>query len=141
MLVELIPKVFIPFHSQPVEVTLSVVITRQLQKSEQLFLWGMLKEVGIPAAAASPSVSTVVSLSPQTFGAEAVYAFRDFQSLLLMHGTEDDMFPIQTAHTIYEFAHDPKELLLFKGANHDLDEAAPEVFTTIRDWILSNMKV
>jgi pimeloyl-ACP methyl ester carboxylesterase len=89
----------------------------------------------IQAAAASPSVSTVVSLCPQTVGAEAVDAFRDTQSILLIHGTADSLFPVQAAKTIYEYAHDPKKILLYDNANHDLDQVGPEVFTTIRDWI------
>jgi alpha/beta superfamily hydrolase len=96
--------------------------------------------VAIQAAAASPFVSTVVSLSPQTFGAEAVDAFREQQSILLIHGTADVMFPIRAASTIYDCAHDPKKIILYKGANHNLDEAAPEVFIEIRDWIQNKMK-
>ncbi len=95
----------------------------------------------IQAAAASPYVSTVISLSPQTLGAEAVDAFRSKQSILLIHGSADHMFPIKAAYTIYEYAHDPKKILLFQGANHDLDEVAPEVFITIRDWVQKNVHV
>jgi alpha/beta superfamily hydrolase len=91
--------------------------------------------VAIQGAAASPFISTVVSLSPQTLGTDAVESFRETQSLLLMHGTAGVGGEHQPISSIYEYAHDPKKIMIFRGANQNLDEAAPEVFTTIKEWL------
>jgi len=37
---------------------------------------------------------------------------------LLVHGTEDDVVPIQDAHDIFQKANDPVELIEIKGASH-----------------------
>jgi uncharacterized protein len=37
---------------------------------------------------------------------------------LLVHGTEDDVVPIQDSHDIFARANQPKELVELKGANH-----------------------
>jgi alpha/beta superfamily hydrolase len=89
----------------------------------------------IQAAAASPFISTVVSLSPQVIGTEAVDAFRETQSLLLIHGTADVIRTADGSSHIYEYAHEPKKIILYKGANHNLDEAAPQIFQTVKQWL------
>jgi hypothetical protein len=89
----------------------------------------------IQAAAASPFVSTVVSLSPQAFGTEAVDAFRETQSILLVHGTADDETSPNDTSTIFEFARNPKKVIFYKGARHNLDEAAPEVYRVVKEWL------
>jgi alpha/beta superfamily hydrolase len=93
----------------------------------------------IQAAAASPYISTVVSLSPQSFGTDAVDAFREKQSILLIHGTGDKKLSADGSSNIYEYAHEPKKIILYKGATHNLDEAAPEIFKTVKQWL--QMKV
>lgn len=37
---------------------------------------------------------------------------------LLVHGTEDDVVPIQDSHDIFSKAHEPKKSIEIKGANH-----------------------
>jgi alpha/beta superfamily hydrolase len=91
--------------------------------------------VAIQAAVASPFISTVIALSSQFMGTDVVGSFRDSQSLLLIHGTADEKYPFIDSSHIFDSAHDPKKIILYKGAHHDLDEAAPEVFRTVKDWI------
>ncbi len=89
----------------------------------------------IRAAAASSYISTVVSLSPQTFGTDAVDSFREKQSILFINGTNDTYENVKPAQALYEYSHEFKKILLYKGANHNLDEAAPEIFRTVKEWL------
>jgi len=86
----------------------------------------------IQAAAASPLVSTVVSLSTYIFGTEAVRDFRETQSLFVI---ENDDSPIPIFDSIFDQAHEPKVLLHMKESSHDFNEAAPEVYFAIKDWL------
>lgn len=89
----------------------------------------------IQAAAASPFVSTVISLAPQSFGTDAVNDFRETQSLLLIHGNKDTHNFSKNTSVIFECAHDPKKIIVYKDAGHNLDEAAPEVYRTVKEWL------
>ncbi len=89
----------------------------------------------IQVAAATPSISTVVSLSPQMFGSHAVDHFRHNQSILVMYGTDDMRQSVESSSTLFRYAHDPKKIIYYKGARHNLDEAAPEVFRTVKEWL------
>jgi pimeloyl-ACP methyl ester carboxylesterase len=40
------------------------------------------------------------------------------QALLVVHGTQDPIVPVARARSVYQAAHDPKELLLVQGAGH-----------------------
>jgi dienelactone hydrolase len=92
--------------------------------------------VVIAAAARCPVVRTVVALSPQSMGAEAVGTLGPRCSLLIAHGTEDQVIPLRAATHVYEAATEPKELLLCEGAGHVLDEVAEELHRRVRAWIL-----
>lgn len=41
--------------------------------------------------------------------------------LLVIHGDEDDLVPLENAHCIYEKANEPKRLEIIEGGNHSLD--------------------
>jgi esterase/lipase len=49
-------------------------------------------------------------------------------SILLIHGTDDDVLPSTCASYVYNKASNPKRIILFEGAKHGLDEAAEEVY-------------
>jgi hypothetical protein len=40
---------------------------------------------------------------------------------------------------VYSIAHQPKQLKLFKGANHGLDSVANEVYELVRTWIIEHL--
>ncbi|WNG33342.1 alpha/beta hydrolase [Archangium minus] len=95
--------------------------------------------VMIDAGAQSPWVTTVVGLSPQSYGTEAVSELHP-RSLLLVHGRSDAVLPPSCSLSIYERARGRKELELIPGAGHVLDEAAERVFTRVRDWLLRELR-
>jgi uncharacterized protein len=60
---------------------------------------------------------------------------------LLIHGTEDDVVPIQDSHDIYAKANQPKQLVELKGASHVFagDFTAPMVENVVK-WLRSQWK-
>lgn len=94
----------------------------------------------IAAAAAEPVVKTVVALSTQSCGAEdAAARLAPRCSLLLLHGRSDWTVRHESARHVYSLARQPKELVVFDGAGHSLDEAAPEVYDVTREWLLTRL--
>ena len=90
--------------------------------------------VVIAAGAASDHVKGVVSLSPQTYGAGMAGQLAP-RKLLVAHGKADTRLPFSCALQIYEWAKEPKELALFEGAEHRLEECRDELETLLSAWI------
>ena len=95
--------------------------------------------VVIQAAAASPLARTVVALSTQGYGADPVTALAPRCSILLVHGTADEILAPRNAEYVYQLAGEPKRLVLLEGARHGLDEAAEEVYRVIGGWIRAEL--
>jgi len=98
--------------------------------------------VVIKAAAALPNiVRTVITLATQSYGAvEAVSQLGQEEcSILLIHGTHDDvLWPICSSH-VYNKANEPKHIILLEGAGHGLEEAAGEIYQTTHRWLLGHL--
>jgi len=90
--------------------------------------------VVIAAGATSPHIKGVVSLSPQTYGAGMAGQLAP-RKLLVAHGKADTRLPFSCALQIYDWARDPKELVLFEGAEHRLEECREELETLLASWI------
>jgi len=97
--------------------------------------------VVIKAAAALPNIiRTVVTLSTQSYGAvESVSQLGQGCSILLIHGTDDDVLSPICSSYIYNKASDPKHIILFEGVKHGLEEAAEEIHRTIYQWLLEHL--
>jgi pimeloyl-ACP methyl ester carboxylesterase len=98
--------------------------------------------VVIKAAAVSTNiVKTVVTLATQSYGAvEPVSELgQKGCSILLIHGTDDDVLSPTCSSYIYSKASNPKHMILFEGARHGLDEAADEIYRTIYQWLLDHL--
>ena len=90
--------------------------------------------VVIAAGTLTDQVVAVVSLSPQTYGAQgAVYVSP--RPLLLVHGLADTRLPPSCARQIYQWADEPKELVFYPGAEHGLRECKGELHDLLRRWI------
>lgn len=95
--------------------------------------------VVIQAAAAAPeTITTVVTLAAQAYGAEVVRDLRD-TPLLLIHGTADEILSSTSSTYIHDIADTEKELLLIDGARHNLDEASKEVYGAVQDWLIEHV--
>jgi alpha/beta superfamily hydrolase len=96
--------------------------------------------VVIRAAAASEAVKTCVAMSTQTYGAEPAADLGPRCSLLLAHGTADEILPHRCSEYVYRIARQPKSLLLKHGARHGLDEWADELPGILREWIHAELR-
>ena len=98
--------------------------------------------VVIKAAAALPNiVRTVVTLATQSYGAvESVSQLgQEGCSILLIHGTDDDiLWPICSSYVYNKTCH-PKRILLLEGAGHGLEEAADDIYQTTYRWLLEHL--
>ena len=90
--------------------------------------------VVIAGAAFSDHVAGVVSLSPQTYGAQGAGILSP-TPLLVVHGKADTRLPFSCAVAIHDWAKEPRELVLYEGAEHRLDECRNELMDLLREWI------
>ena len=90
--------------------------------------------VAIGVARYSTHVRAVAAMSSQSHGAEDVVLLSP-RPLLLVHGGRDGVIPVDTAHTIYGWAFEPKRLELFADADHGLRECRQEVMALLLDWL------
>lgn len=90
--------------------------------------------VVINAGANSDAVVGVAALSSQTYGADAVGDLSP-RSLLLLHGSADEVLPDACSRLLYEKAGEPKELHLYPGCGHGLDACRDEVDATLLEWL------
>ncbi len=90
--------------------------------------------VVIAAGAASDAVVAVAALSSQTRGTEAVASLSP-RPLLLVHGTDDEVLPAACSRDIHAPAREPKELVLYPGCRHGLDECREALDRDLAGWL------
>ena len=90
--------------------------------------------VVIAAGAVSRHIAGVVSLSPQTYGANMAGLVSP-RPILVVHGKADTRLPYSCGMQIHEWANDPKRLVLYEGAEHRLEECREELADLLREWI------
>ncbi|WP_342349682.1 alpha/beta fold hydrolase [uncultured Nitrospira sp.] len=54
---------------------------------------------------------------------------------LLVHGTEDDVVPLQDSLDIFERANEPKQLEQIEGADHMFSEHTPDMIKVVHKWV------
>jgi dienelactone hydrolase len=90
--------------------------------------------VVITAGALHEHVAGVVALAPQTYGARLAGQLAP-RPLLVVHGKADTRLPYTCGVQIYDWAQEPKQLVLYEGAEHRLDECAAELDQLLTQWI------
>jgi esterase/lipase len=90
--------------------------------------------VVIAAGATSKAVIAVAALSSQTRGTEAAYLLSP-RPLLLIHGTTDEVLPDICSRDIHQRAREPKELILYPGCGHGLDECRDALDRDLLAWL------
>lgn len=93
--------------------------------------------VAIIVGTVCPIVSSIVTLATQSYGAEGIARFSP-RPILFIHGTQDEILTSSSSVWLYHKAHEPKKIILFERTGHLLNEAANEIFTLLKDWILSS---
>jgi fermentation-respiration switch protein FrsA (DUF1100 family) len=76
----------------------------------------------------------VATLSSQTYGAGAVGRLAP-RPILLIHGEADEVLPDVCSRDLYRLAGEPKELILYPGCRHGLDECRERLDHDLLDWI------
>ena len=94
--------------------------------------------VVIAAAPFSPMVKAVVALSSQTYGASNAGAVSP-RPLLLAHGGSDSRLPPSCSEQIYEWANEPKDLVIFPDAGHGLVECQDELQDLLKSWLIDSL--
>jgi pimeloyl-ACP methyl ester carboxylesterase len=95
--------------------------------------------VVITAGALHAPVAGVVALAPQTYGARLAGQLAP-RPLLVVHGKADTRLPYTCGVQIYHWAQEPKQLVLYEGAEHRLDECAPELDQLLTQWIPATLR-
>ncbi len=90
--------------------------------------------VVIAAGAVCRGIAGVVSLSPQTYGANMAGLVAP-RPLLVVHGKADTRLPYSCGMQVYQWANEPKRLVLYEGAEHRLQECRDELATLLTEWI------
>ena len=90
--------------------------------------------VVISAGASSPNVKAVIPMSSQTYGTELTPRVAP-RAMLLIHGTNDDVLSPMCSRQIFAAAGEPKELKLYPGNGHGLDESRQEILDLLVRWI------
>ena len=90
--------------------------------------------VVIAAGANSDHIKGVVALSPQTYGAGMVGQVAP-RKLLVVHGKADTRLAFACGQQIYDMANEPKQLVLYEGAEHRLEECRDELEELLGNWI------
>jgi fermentation-respiration switch protein FrsA (DUF1100 family) len=90
--------------------------------------------VAITAGVETPNVVAVATLSSQNHGAGAV-GYLSPRPLLLLHGTADEVLPDTCSQDLYARAREPKEMRLYPGCGHGLDECRAELDRDLLAWL------
>ncbi len=90
--------------------------------------------VVIEAGVSDRHVEAVAALSSQTLGTGRAGELSP-RPLLLMHGTADEILPDACSREIFSRASEPKEILLYPGCRHGLDECRDEVDRDLLAWL------
>jgi pimeloyl-ACP methyl ester carboxylesterase len=94
--------------------------------------------VAISAAALSPDVSAVATMSTQTAGTALAPRVAP-RPLLLIHGEQDRRLPPDCSRYVYRLAGEPKELIILPGARHSLRQRREELRRLLRRWLVENL--
>jgi len=95
--------------------------------------WSFGGAVVITAGAASDAVVGVATVASQTYGTEAVGELAP-KSLLLIHGTADDVLPYHLSQYLYNRAGEAKELVLYPDDDHGINRHRSEMLEKLHSW-------
>ena len=95
--------------------------------------------VAIQAGTMSQQVKAVIGLSSQTYGAHQAGELSP-RPLLLIHGSRDRNLPSLCSQHIYDWARDPKELVIYKGSGHFLRECRDELHDLLKGWLIDKLR-
>ena len=96
--------------------------------------------VVISSGIISDAVIAVAALSSQSSGTENVSSLSP-KSLLLIHGTDDEILPDTCSRYIYQNARQPKKIILYENCLHGLDQCREELDKDLTQWLKEILKI
>ncbi|KAL6068252.1 DLH domain-containing protein [Balamuthia mandrillaris] len=103
--------------------------------------WSFGGAVVISAGALDEKVVGVATVASQTYGTDSVsHLGRQHKSLLLLHGTADSCLSVRCSETLFQRAHQPKELVRFPGDDHGLTKHSQQVIDKLFEWNVQLLK-
>ncbi len=96
--------------------------------------WSFGGAVVISAGAASERAVGVATVASQTYGAGAVGELAPEKSLLLVHGTADEVLPYRLSQQLYARAGEPKELVLYPNDDHGITRHRSQMLEKLYAW-------
>jgi alpha/beta superfamily hydrolase len=100
--------------------------------------WSFGGAVAITAGARSQTVVGVATVASQTYGTDPVIHLAP-RRLLLLHGTADNVLSDLCSRLIYAEAREPKELVLFEGDGHGIEQHRAELLRTLDEWCAATL--
>jgi len=94
--------------------------------------------VVIQAGIGSERVKAVVGLSSQTYGATGVERLSP-KPLLLIHGERDRNLSTDCSRLIYQWAREPKKLVIYEDNGHFLRESHHQLKTLLKRWLVEKV--
>ena len=91
--------------------------------------------VVINAGVSSPAVVAVAALSSQMMGADDIAELSP-RPVLLIHGSSDEVLSDISSRELFNLAAEPKELVLYPGCGHGLDECRDSLDRDLLEWLL-----
>lgn len=98
--------------------------------------WSFGGAVAIWAGALSDRVAAVATVASQSYGTDMVDALAP-RPLLLLHGNADRTLPPGSSRDIFRRAGQPKEIEIYPGANHGLDQVRDKMRERLAHWVLA----
>lgn len=80
-----------------------------------------------------------MTLATQSYGSETVSRLANSYSLLLLHGTDDQVLPAYSSTIIFQLAPAPKKMIIYQGAGHELEEVSEDVHKTVYGWLTGQL--
>ena len=96
--------------------------------------------VVIRAACQFSTVRTAITLAAQSLGAEEIASLDANCSILLIHGTADEVIPCGCSQYLHQLAICSKKLLLFPKADHNLEPHTEFVQLRIQEWLETELR-
>ena len=96
--------------------------------------------VVLDAAAQAADVIAVAALSSQTAGVGNVAELSP-RHLMFVHGEADEVLPAGCSRELFARAGEPKELVLYPGCRHGLDQCRHQLDADLRRWILETVGI
>jgi hypothetical protein len=122
-------------HDCVIDVVLALGLLDHLGKSRVVLVGHSFGgAVVISAGVMSEMVVAVAALSSQTFGADDVSDLAP-RPVLFAHGGDDEVLPVACSHRLYAEAREPKQLIVYPGCRHGLDECRESLDADLTAWL------